>query len=806
MAKTAIIETNWTGGELSPFLNARVDIAKYQSGAKVMQDFHPVVQGGALTRDGTMQLGLAKGRSRLIPFVFDRANAWQIEVGTSVGAGYLRIWRADRSPVMDGIVPLELVTPFSDLIISEMTYEQADDTMFFFHPSIPTRRLVRRSATRWTFDTLPFVTQPFGENGYTPTGISLTLSDPTVGTGRTATAGAALFLDGDVGRDIFDATGGRATITAVADSTHATVSVTSAFDAALVTGYTLSDSPLAFLAADRKQPVGGAAVLYGALGRNATITLDALTGSITIDSDNGIFDPTDTGKRLFADTGVASLVYVSATQCTADVTVGHDFLALSYGPGEFGISAGVFRAADVGRFVTVNDGLFKITAFTDATTVTAEILVSPSALVAAPPGSWTLGGDEFSSTRGYPACGTLGEQRLWLAGTLAQPTEIFASRIGLYYDFAPGLGDADGFSYSLNMHQRNPIRHLVFTKRLFALTAGNEASLRGGNEKAIGATNIQKEDGGRYGANFVRPAVVASEILFVQGAGRKVRAMGFDSAEDAYVSPDRTVFAEHITESGIVDMAFQSEPYSLLHCVRVDGVMAVAAYDVAQEVIAWSRFTTAGGFYRSVSVIPRPDRDDVWTIVDRPTEDGASRYFVEVFDPRVATDCATYTNAPADSHVPTDHLDGFDRFEGQELSVRADDAYMGMIEVISGRITLPRPALLYIEAGLPFVPTLEMLPPELGGGGSTAQGSNVSVHEVVVRVLDTRTLEINGVVTDFRRFGPDLLDQPPPEFTGDQRQTVLTDDLYKPRLVIRQPLPFPAHVQAVIRKVTFNDT
>ena len=279
MPKVATIQTNFSGGELSPFLYGRPDIAKYNSGAARVENFHPIVQGGARSRDGSMRIGKAKGPAYLVPFVFDRANAWQIELGTSLGAGYLRIWRADRGAVETSPgAPLELATPFSAVILSELTYEQADDTMFFFHSSIAPTRLVRHSATAWAFEAVPFVTAPFGEIGYSP-GVALTLSAATVGTGRTATAAAPVFLAGDVGRDLISTDGGRSTITAVTDSTHATISIAYPFASTTQADYTLSDSPMAFLAADRKSPVGGAAVLFGALPRTGIITLSAKTAA-----------------------------------------------------------------------------------------------------------------------------------------------------------------------------------------------------------------------------------------------------------------------------------------------------------------------------------------------------------------------------------------------------------------------------------------------------------------------------------------------------------------------------------------------
>ena len=53
MAEAAPILTSFNAGELSPLLEGRVDLAKYQSGCKVLENFVPTVQGPAIKRSGT---------------------------------------------------------------------------------------------------------------------------------------------------------------------------------------------------------------------------------------------------------------------------------------------------------------------------------------------------------------------------------------------------------------------------------------------------------------------------------------------------------------------------------------------------------------------------------------------------------------------------------------------------------------------------------------------------------------------------------------------------------------------------------
>jgi hypothetical protein len=177
-----------------------------------------------------------------------------------------------------------------------------------------------------------------------------------------------------------------------------------------------------------------------------------------------------------------------------------------------------------------------------------------------------------------------------------------------------------------------------------------------------------------------------------------------------------------------------------------------------------------------------------------------TKRYVEVFDPDMYVDCGITGENPAGQAVWT----GLDHLEGKTVQVWADGAYGGSFMVDGGSITLPQPKKS-VQIGLGFTPLIEMLRPELGGNGTTAQGSPVHVNEVIIRVLDTSAAQINGEDVEFRRFGSDLLDQPPPVFSGDVRKTTLSDDIYTTSQIITQPYPLPFHLLDVIRRVTVNE-
>lgn len=80
-----IIKTSFAGGELTPALAGRVDLAKYQVGAAVMRNFFVDFRGGASTRAGTVHVGQCAilpddPKPCLIPFVFNADQAYALEL------------------------------------------------------------------------------------------------------------------------------------------------------------------------------------------------------------------------------------------------------------------------------------------------------------------------------------------------------------------------------------------------------------------------------------------------------------------------------------------------------------------------------------------------------------------------------------------------------------------------------------------------------------------------------------------------------------------------------------------------------
>ena len=107
-------QTNFTAGELSPLLDLRFDFNKYANGAKYIENFVPLPQGGVRRRPGLRYVAEVKDSTkavRLIPFEFSTEQAYVLEFGHEyirffMDAGQIRV-----SDTSDAAV--ELSTPLS---------------------------------------------------------------------------------------------------------------------------------------------------------------------------------------------------------------------------------------------------------------------------------------------------------------------------------------------------------------------------------------------------------------------------------------------------------------------------------------------------------------------------------------------------------------------------------------------------------------------------------------------------------------------------------------------------------------------
>lgn len=724
MAKVTNVANNFTSGEITPKMRARLDVARYNSGVEIMENAWPNIHGGFSKRWGTLYRGPAKHADklgRLVRFVVNRSDAYWLEFGDL----YMRVHKVSGRVETSPGVAYEIATPYTEAMLAQLDFSQGADTLIIWSPDNFPRRLRRFADARWILDLAPFSPAPFSEVG-SRFNVALTLSAATVGTGRTVAAASSVFLASDIGRQVWSGAG-VATITAVASGTSATADISVEFDGTAIAGnaWTLASSPQTTCTPSGTGPVG------------ASISLT--------------------------------------------------------------LSSAGWRAGDVGSHVQINTGLARITGYSSDTVVAAEVLVALNTAVAAPANAWTLNPPAWNEFDGYPATGTFHAQRLLAAGSRSFPQTVWGSAVGEFFNFQLGTLDTDAFAFELVSDDVSPITYMISMESLVALSFSGEFTLDGGVEKPITPTNVRAKPRSTRGCAQVRPVKIGTEALFVQRTGKRVRAAAFQEASDSWAVPDMSVVADHLVEPGVVGLTWHEQPGTLLFALRADGLIASCTYDRDQDVVGWARQTLSGGVVESAATIPDDDQDRTMLLVRRTINGNTVRY-LELLDPDTYTDCAIKgTAGPA---VAT--WTGLSHIEGETVKVRADDIPQPPQVVSGGEITLARTASS-VEIGLPLTMRVKLLPPEVSGGAGVVKGSMVRVNQVLVEVLDTIGLTIDGQKVAFRQFGEDVLDTPLEPFTGIKEVQSMGWEKSGGAIEITHDDPLPCNVLAVVRKVTVNE-
>lgn len=328
-----------------------------------------------------------------------------------------------------------------------------------------------------------------------------------------------------------------------------------------------------------------------------------------------------------------------------------------------GINGGSgFLSTDVGRQIHFNAGYAVITAITSTTVVVVTITTAftdTSAIA-----DWYLGA--FSDTTGHPSCVTFFEQRLVFAGTTNQPQSIFFSRSGDYENMDANIGgtiaDDDAIIYTIASNQVNAIRFMTSTRTLIIGTAGGEFTVSGGGtDSAVTPTNILIKKQSNHGAANVDAIAVGNATLFLQRAKRKIRELAYNFDVDGYVAPDMTILAEHVTEGGLTQIAYQQEPNQIIYGVRGDGEMVGLTYQREQQVTAWHRHIFGGRFgiatitvsdYANITtgskiILSKSDGTTV-TFTSTTGTAGTNEFKTETSNNATATNLKTAINAHAD--------------------------------------------------------------------------------------------------------------------------------------------------------------
>ena len=766
------LRSSFNAGEISPLMDARVDAEKYSFSCRRLENFIPKIYGGAFARPGMMYLGSvgdASEKVMLIPFNVSATSRYILELGDA----YLRIWNSEGELELDKLnFPYtnikSLTTPYAADDLFGIKFVQLNNACFFVHPDYPPQKFQRSfsasfNSFEWTFAEIDWSFPCF--RSINQTDVTAT---PSATTGTiTLSFSENIFTD----------------TTNYSNYAGAKIQVIQRRASSFV------ELPLAAVSASSSA--------IKVLGGFQMSTYGVWDGTLTIQRKDSAGAWEDV--RTFNSDSDRSIVFDSFQPSTAELRLNYT----SDGAGsssprailelEDSRSVGVVEIVSVGFSASLPVVNCTVIDDLDSTAATTD---------------WAL--EAWGVYSGYPRAVTFHEQRLWFGGTELEPNTFWASAVDDFFNFYRGAYDADSLSFTLAAHEGSSIQSMLSHESLLIFTQTEEWSATTSEQTAITPNNIFVRRQSRTGSAYTQAFIALNNILFLQRGSRKVREFNYLQRGEGASSEDLSQLAEHITVSGIKQLAYQQQPDPIIWSVTNDGVLLSLTYERGQNVIAWAKHPTEGTV-ESVAVIygDANSSDEVWMVVKRGTKRN-----VERLDPDAATKLdnneltkLVYLDSSkvVEQTTPTKRFTGFYHLEGETVSALVDGEVVTGLVVTEGVINVEANASTLV-AGLPYEPLLQPSKIEVSLDNGTTQGRTWMCKTVNFNLWKTRGLKYadNPASTDwfdypFTDANP-TLGEAPSLYTGLIKVNNLGSHRENVDVTIKQTLPLPCNVLAMIPK------
>lgn len=601
MARAAPILSSFNAGEMSPRMAGRVDVGKYANGCKFMENYIPLIQGPAMRRGSTRFVAEVKNsahRTWLVRFEYNVQQAYILEFGDK----YIRFY-TNRGQLVTGAVSAWATA--TGYTVGNLRsnggvnyYCTTDHTSGVFATDLASgywyalTGSIYEIPTPWTVSDLTATDNTMNLR-FVESNDVIYICHPNYAPRKLSRYGAT-----DWRLSTLQTTGGPF-------KTINTTTTTVYASAATGTGVTLTASANIFQAGhvgslfylEQKSAVdvkvweAGKAIALNALRRSDGKNYKALNAATT-----GGVKPLHTKGAVY--------------------------------DGDAGVQ---WQYQDPGY------GYVKITGYTSPTQVTVDVLSQlpdNAVLVANASTRWAFGA--WSDIEGWPSQVTFFKERL----IFGRGQNIWMSVAGDYENYSKkddgGVITADmSISILTQSDQVNNIRWMTPYDSLIVGTAGGEFAVQPiTTNQVFGPENVTAPQVSAFGSKSIMPVRVSNTVLFVQRSGLKLRDIVYDFLSNKFESKDKTVLSEHVSQSGINQLAFQQEPFSIVWMTLANGKLIGFTFNKEQEVEGWHPHKIGGSaVVEAISTIAAPaaDRDDLWMICKR-TVNGSTKRYIEYMD------------------------------------------------------------------------------------------------------------------------------------------------------------------------------
>jgi len=627
-----VVQSSFSGGQLSPLAYARIDAERYYQSCQTLENLIAVPQGPAVRRPGTRFVAATDGNqvARLVPFRYSVADCYVLEFTDA----NLRVIRDHGLVTNDDSSIYTLATPFQASELAALQWSQHADVMYLVSGTDFPQKLARTDHNDWSLAAADINDGPFLTENVSSTTLAADANSGDVN----LVSSAPLFESGHVGgywrlRDLVGTQQVDGSFTSTGQSSSIFCQAGEEFE------WDVHGGP-AWEATVELQ--------YSSDGGSTWTPY-----TLIISEGGASTDPT-----VYAnDTGSDVRLRVACTDYTAG-TIYYSLWTRPY----------------------LHRGVVQITAVTDPCQASATVQRRLAGDGTGATARWSEGA--WSPKRGYPSAVATYNDRLVYAATSDRPLTLWFSATGAYESFDTGAGDdADAFSYQLGRAEQDPIVWLVSQRRR-GLVCGTTGSLF--ELEPFDLTQGITPNNPPAIANVlalpcaaVAPALAQNITLVVQRGGRKVREVLYSYEADALIAPELTLFAEDVTAGGVTALAWTDQPYSLLWAATADGGLLACTYDRAYQIVAWSGHRLGGpGAVESLCAIPGAEEDELYLCVRRTVEDQTVRYLEYLSGWALAGNdpCAAYFVDSGLSYQgpPAMVFAGLQHLSGQTVAVLAD--------------------------------------------------------------------------------------------------------------------------------------
>lgn len=356
----------------------------------------------------------------------------------------------------------------------------------------------------------------------------------------------------------------------------------------------------------------------------------------------------------------------------------------------------------------------------------------------------------ISATRGWPKSGTFHEARLVLGGTKSKPNSILMSKTNDFFNLDNGTGlDDEGIFATLDTDQVNAINAVYSSRHLQVFTTGGEFFVP---VSPITPSKVAFLRQSKYGSEAVPVDSIDGSTVFVQRKGKALREFVFAFAEDAYLSNSITLLANSLINNPVrlaTQPGISSEDASYLYVVNGDGTVAVLNTVRQQNITSWTRWATDN----HKDVVHLLEGGAVYFMVERTINGETVRYIEK-------TEEGALLDASIKKTVNSTVVTGLEHLEGEMVKVIADGSVLLDKTVSSGQITLERSAI-EVEVGKNYIPMIKTLPLSVALRDGVSMGEIKGTIKVIVNVINSGGLTVNGYKIPNRSFGSNKFGQPP---------------------------------------------